>query len=428
MNTLVISDLEGKDLNLLLKTKEFLEPNSRVIICGDVLDSTTVYKDITSDDKRKFNLHNLLSIYTNDKIDLVCGNRDTHKIQQLLLGELDPVDKSSYNTEDTELINQFNNGSIEFTDYSRLKELLNTPGPKWKILNIWSDEIDTTSEIVEFLFHNRFIATFQSAPNIIYTIPLELKIRTELTGDNLNDYYAFIVFVVYNSLLQKIKKSPNEYESTMFDESLTNCKKFSGLLYNVYLKMKLIKYVPHGNIDYFFSHGGIKNTFYKDPALLYRYWKFILDSNTHNREQVYLDGISCNITYTGSTPEEFESYCNNFLSKLINSIYTDTSKSINEVRLLLSLSAEIKCKDPELDSKPISNVKRCTVTKDEKTYHNPLKKTTTVPILSGYREIMKDSLETTDLIVLDPQIRRRFNVFGHKPAGFSPIIKELKIL
>lgn len=420
MNYLAISDIEGRDINKLLLTPDYIqEPHPEVIICGDVLDSTFFPKNPVDQldhryPERKFNLHNLVTICTNENIHLICGNRDIDKIKILLLGKL--------KNQEIPLIASFNDGSIDITQhqYEAFRDLLSvSTDSKWEIdFNHWMDKLDITeTEELSTIFFRRFKDVLgTSAPNILYTIPLELQITSSLEGNALKDYYAFIVLVVYNSLLrQETPQIP--YDISMFDTPFTNCKAFAGLLYNVYLKIKLTKYIDYGNTDYFFSHGGITQTFYKDPTILYRYWDFILSYNKDVRKKPLTE------KYIGSTPQEFEAYCNRFITSIIANIYDDITKSKNDIKLLLTLCFPINCKN-DLPS----NIKKCDFlyTKDDGTVvtvNNPFKdiKTGTgiVPILPGFRDII------TDHIPNDNGMVKRFNVFGHQPVGFSPMIKAL---
>jgi hypothetical protein len=123
---IVISDPEGHDIYSLMN-KNFCT-NTKIIICGDIIDSTMSSRnDIMYDPKicndlkldlfknKSYNLHNLDEI-DKKNISVFLGNRDLNKIKCVFLNKL----KRIAGVNDTsKLINHFNNGN----DYNLVNNL-----------------------------------------------------------------------------------------------------------------------------------------------------------------------------------------------------------------------------------------------------------------------------------------------------------------
>jgi hypothetical protein len=440
MSTIALSDLEGRDLGIYLQHSKYTKySNDKVIICGDVLDSTAygAKKDDSRLLDRAFNLRNLLTINKNSNIDLICGNRDINKIKLLLLNKLQDVDIDK--PEDLELIKKFNDGTIEFKDYDKLKEILSSIASKdipiWKEdmkkwplfwLNKQSTDLSGKKTTKNNIFHNRFIDLFSEsmgASNVLYTIPLELGIKL----DKEDDYYAFVVLVVYNSLLNK-QKPQCGYRSIQFDKEFENSRMFSGLLFSVFSNMKLIeyKYIKETMTDYFFSHGGITEEFYNKHGQLYAYWDFILKQYGSTRVEISRSSSDTSVhqihdEFVNPKLINFVSECNRFMKDVIYNSFTDTSP-LAHIMVLLYLISVVKCEDGTLVP--------CT--------DNPFEENNFMPIMPGFREMITKYLPFEDYSVkyqgksnsnyitvtkIRNSIVKRFNVFGHQPVGFSPMVK-----
>jgi hypothetical protein len=221
-----ISDGEGS--NARINEPDF---NGKVDYVGDLFDS------VGNIDDKCFNLRNMVLFKMNyDQYTLKIGNRDINKIKFLPLGKLQPlptVSDSIFQVPDprTSFIMSFNFGEcdLSYDFYSQLKDIVTSqigeqawisdmksfypfwnttlmpfqpPNTKW-------DEIDETINLSNknSIFFNRLNYIIgvdgktgtMSAPNLLYSIPKELGYVSET--DYKDDYYAFIVLAIFNSLL-----------------------------------------------------------------------------------------------------------------------------------------------------------------------------------------------------------------------------------
>ncbi len=293
-NINVISDYEGEQINSKLYNK-----TNKLIVCGDILDSTVGRGSENLLDKKTgtinniqkiYNLRNILAVVENPNIHLIFGNRDINKFKCKFLtkmvtyGHLDIFDK-------------FNKGDIHL-DKSTYKQYKMNP-PKWKAdtrnwYPFWSDKI---SENLEYwrtpetdiketnIFLKRFFRIFgtdgiqgtMSALNLLYTIPVELGINIDyelldpIPDNNKLDYLAFIVLAVFrimtliNNTPQEIKTQNIENIGTMNELKYTV---LNGLLSRLYSGLPNTSYVSYFNDKinkrlYIFSHGGITSTLIK---------------------------------------------------------------------------------------------------------------------------------------------------------------------
>jgi hypothetical protein len=243
-NYFIVSDLKGADLvnrfcqctsvKKSITCKEckcIIGVKDKIIICGKVTDSTTSQPEHSKTYmNRSKNLSNLIEINNNENISLVVGNRDLNKIKLLLLGKLN-------NQYGDKMIAKFNDGSIDITYESYLQLLNKTKsaqkGGKFtfvkdspEIKSDWKEDVkdwpifwenvdytkwedlptrddDTFKDTTGFFF-NRYYDVFvasMGSPYMLFTIPNELSIDINIGQMEMYDYYAFIVFVIYNSLL-----------------------------------------------------------------------------------------------------------------------------------------------------------------------------------------------------------------------------------
>ncbi len=278
---MVISDLEG------YKIPPF---EGKLIITGDLIDSTISpvdsldfqkYKDFKSN-----NLKNIHRVISDDNIDFILGNRDINKIKCAILCKL----KGS-----SDIINQFNNGNINLNiaSYNELRQSIEWMEdmrdwyPFWN-MNMFKDDKKMLSywqqlPVTENKFLDRFNHIFGrdgvigtiSADNLLSAIPHELNI------DGTDDFKAFIVLSIFNSMLCKIESiishtSVASYSSVTqtltyghgnaiyytkpqdWDKlDKTNSSFARGWLYCLYMKSNVIKLIESDTKLLLFSHGGI---------------------------------------------------------------------------------------------------------------------------------------------------------------------------
>ena len=284
-NIIAISDVEGFDINSTLPVEchcnsvnECLICNTNdIFICGDLLDSTSAPGHNINENK-KFNLRNILKVIKHTNINLILGNRDLNKIKCLSLNKLNTDGINSKN---------FNDGNIilNYSTYESLLAELKENGNPWFApmkhwYTFWSPTLgDKGKKIWKAIqdysktpFLNRFNEIFgadnsigtMSADNLLHTIPLELVItdgkiqsmnnKSEKSIEKINDYKAFIVLAIFNSML--INQEPTLKFPTLNIETL-NSSSFKGWLYKLLTESKVCDYkIDEGKI-YIFSHGGI---------------------------------------------------------------------------------------------------------------------------------------------------------------------------
>jgi predicted phosphodiesterase len=226
MNIYAISDLEGLYPQQVLPIYEEIKKekeNKKLIICGDVIDSTIAGKVIYKEEKfRTLKSNNIKTIYdivTNPNIFLTFGNRDLNKMKVGPLSELksisDASDASDNPIDQIDLINQFNNGelNLDFSTYQSFSKLrldwvqkMSNWYPFWggaisdKISYWKDDDCQPEGKFFERRFQKIFGADTSigtmSAGYLLETVPLELGLYTK--GNN--DYNAFVVLAVFRAL------------------------------------------------------------------------------------------------------------------------------------------------------------------------------------------------------------------------------------
>lgn len=314
------SDPEGYDI---LKMTDF-NPNksdNKLIICGDILDSTFI-GNISSDyDKLKaksFNLRNIRNVLLNKNITLVLGNRDLNKIKCMQLCKLSTKKGAPNN----ELINKFNNGNIDLNKetYEIIFKFIKgnkgpsndeTPASPWKIYNMskwytfWAEGLGKGKEwnktMKEYYIDDKgprpqnypqpFLTRFKeifgkdnvdgtmSADNLLYTIPHELGLSS-LNLDRFKqvdylDYFAFIVLAVFNSML--INDGTKPIDNPFVGPVIPNSSSFKGWLYQLYKSdntnpiyyLDGIKSSENNKMNLIiFSHGGVTKDLISNPNIL----------------------------------------------------------------------------------------------------------------------------------------------------------------
>lgn len=465
----------------------------KLIICGDILDSTSM---IGSDDRdKKYNLRNLIEIYNNPQYIFLLGNRDINKIKCLLLNKIndDPqviiqymiVHSLSHDTytqfkkDDIpslkKYINSFNNGTIKFEEYQKFKELLNKYQIFWKEnIQDWqifwgpnppaiqedseegfdfSEQIKEAKEAkendkkksedsrrtieqlkkeynVNNFFLNRFNDVFKismGANNLLDKICVELGLGLGLGNTLTSDNKAFIVLTVFNSLLQK--KTKNEYK--YINKKYEDASNFEGLLYSVYMRdnTKICDSLIIENKYYIFSHGGITNTLIQDNTLIFNnYINFmaILSQNPNFNKRLIYNSTYLMAKSSCNNHKDFTIKCisklnkrianiSNFLKKIISNIFDNEFERFQNIYFLLAMSASYDCSNEDL----INNLE---ITKNNHYFKCPkgilFNSNISSPILPGFGELYKDPLKLT--LNLQHKI---YQVYGHKPAGFSASVK-----
>lgn len=354
-----ISDPEGYDL-LTLSDYKPSDINNKLIISGDVLDSTFVGNILKYPDAinaKSYNLRNIKNVLCNKNIKLVFGNRDLNKIKCKFLCELE-------NPNNDENITNFNNGDIklDIDIYKLLLEKINNSIP-WKIENLnswytfWGDKLgdlnkDLTKkqpkqwhEKMDYStdpFFKRFEEIFgadtaigtMSAGNLLYTIPNELDLYYD-NKDN-QDYLAFIVLAVFKSMLIKTEIQDVDLCKNIEIKSIRNSNLFKGWLYNLYSSQQALHIEGDSTNIYLFSHGGITKELIQNPEILDSY----LDLYNKNRElyNILIDGNT--IEYSVKLEQKGGYYSNNLeninidviqLKKIVDDINNKIKTNINRV-------------------------------------------------------------------------------------------------
>ena len=302
-NITVISDYEGEEIN-----SKLYDDKKKLLICGDILDSTVgggsefLFDKLTgkiNEIQKIYNIRNIKAIVENQNIHLIFGNRDVNKFKCKFLTKM-----KYKNHED--ICYKFNKGNInlDFKTYTELKNinfkwLADTKHwyPFWnsKIVEpqnqkYWATEeirinnYNTQIEENKFsnnIFLKRFYRIFgieclqgsMSAGNLLYTIPIELGIT--LNSDYIRnnvlqylDYLAFIVLAVFRVMTIFNKGDPKILQEDITGigtMKILNTTLLNGLLSRFYSNIPNTSFVSYfsDNLNdnlYIFSHGGITST------------------------------------------------------------------------------------------------------------------------------------------------------------------------
>ncbi len=291
----IISDLEGEgipDVN-----------NEKILICGDILDSTISRGVDTSKMpisgtigkfNKTYNIRNLLNVVNNANIRLILGNRDLNKLK------CNPLCKMKTPSKDKSLYVDFNEGRINLSKdtYKIYKNLLKNAGwisnmkswaPFWNN-SIWNktlknkDGTDTdnpnyklwcndnnTDKDDAFPFFERFNRIFgadgsdgtMSAGNLLYAIPIEIFGQQKYTqiyknDDETKDYFAFIVLATFNAMFNTTQTINTKFK-IINEKEILSTTYLGGLLNKFYnsIHVLFIGYYDINDNFYIFSHGGI---------------------------------------------------------------------------------------------------------------------------------------------------------------------------
>lgn len=285
--TYAISDPEGFNLYSLLN------PNTSktipIVICGDLLDSTTTTTNDELTKLKSFNLFNIHEVIKSDSnVTLTLGNRDLNKIKCRYLCTLNtPAFEEGrftniFKGKIIDLITKFNEGNIDLTpeNCERLSKACVTGKiMPWthKMQHWWTfwnfkTVRDFRSNDAKYcenadIFHKRFLDIFgadgsegtMSAKNLLETIPYELFGETSKTYTP--NYKAFIVLAVFKSMMINIKPEfTAKFDvNGVFVKNTTkiNSSLFKGWLCEMYEKSVMcLASIVKQNV-FLFSHAGM---------------------------------------------------------------------------------------------------------------------------------------------------------------------------
>lgn len=385
---IAISDLEGFDINTSIPNKCTCNStcpscaNTNIYICGDIIDSTFFNSNDEAMIKAKsFNLRNIQKVISSNNIKLFLGNRDINKVKLIRLGKL---------SGDSDNITAFNNGTLAFDQYTNLEKTSlewNEKMENWPLFWVGkpSDNTSRNSQPSKN-FINRFNDIFvqsMGAGNLLNTIPIELKLEPTLTDDN----KAFIVLLVFNSMLQKVATTRN----TTFSDQQIKAQFCQGWLYDLFAKSSLCSAEVYKTKTYVFSHGGITGTLYNNIGNLQTLVKqstqktlFQTGGATNNVAEINVIGNLANI--------------NSIFETQISSVFNNNGDNqLNSIHFLLGMSADFNFGITELKS------------------------TTMSPILPGFPQLVinKDHFYEKGKTIVQ--------VFGHKPLGFAASVFKFEL-
>lgn len=303
MKQFLISDPEGYNIWDLINLEEYDNTLDTLTILGDLLDSTQAFPEFSESEfleKKSFNLRNMQEINKKTNVNLIFGNRDLNKIKCLVLNKLKNVEQSQNK-------NNFNNGNIVLSleKYEELKrEILVNSENMWfaKLSNwytFWNPMVGTKKQwnidpnYLATPFLTRFYEIFgidnapndggtMSAKNLLKTIPYEIGVV-----NNNDDYNAFIVLAIFNSLLS----NKFMHGSLDIDLTITNKKESSdlnsnfcnGWLRKIYLdeKNNVCDFIISENAKkvLLLSHGGITKNILEQSHKLKIFKKKLINNN-----------------------------------------------------------------------------------------------------------------------------------------------------
>lgn len=434
---LIISDLEGFSINSSINSST---KYSKLILNGDIIDSTFTSSITDRLDNKSFNIRNIKEAESNESIINILGNRDINKIKCKFLCKLNGNNM---------LIENFNNGNINLNiqTYIDIKTKLNTD--VWKISNMnawytfWNNNVGkgknwtTVPDYSSTPFLSRFYEIFgadngltnggtMSAQNLLFTIPYEYKILNSITEEEnvspivKQDYYAFIVLAIFKSMLIN-NNSPHTISYT------NNSSDFKGLLANLYRKSFVCTNLDFNNKLYLISHGGITNNLINnfvssEDNIIVK----ILDTLKKNEE---LNNILTNSVvfwenmkggYYNSNTEistvskekllECLNFVNNKFKNAIQNILDGPDELPNgkpdiNTLFLLIMSAPFNC---------ANFLSKIDTTKYNFNCGNISNTELISPILPGYRNIRKEFFLIKDIEIIQ--------IFGHQPVGYCGTI------
>jgi|SaaInlStandDraft_6_1057023.scaffolds.fasta_scaffold00062_28 hypothetical protein len=418
----VISDPEGEDIVALAGISTY--ENQRLILCGDILDSTFVGQINDQHISRlSYNIRNIKLIVDNsENIKLIVGNRDINKVKVLPLTTLEG---------DSELIKKFNNGEIDlsYTTFNKLfnenpqfkVKNMNNWYPYWKFINSQSNEnsknwnYDTKDSFLNRYYNifgvdnnkdneNTGTMSAQNTIECIYTELHEMQILPTtdkiLQKSLLDEYKAFLTLAVYRSML-------------IPDEPINNTTvgQFRGYLYKMLKNAFITAYAINKNKILMFSHGGIipstdLQKYYNavkecHTKGIYNYQTTIKQSGGFYKNTDASDIICKDETLKVFFHEAHTIYKNS-IDLLEKEIYNDDEPSVNML-FLLAISA------------PFNNIKLC------KSNNNPVTEIMS-PIQANINLVRKEFF----FVANTERIFETIQIIGHRPSGFASTIDYIE--
>jgi hypothetical protein len=346
----VISDLEGYPIP---------DPrqNEEIIICGDITDTTSQgMSQVELLAKKSNNLKNIWKINNNKKISVIFGNRDLNKIKCKHVNKL----KLTENEINNILINKFNDGEIDlsYTTYEKFINLewvcdMKNWYPFWapdefkiKYDAVYSLSRTSNNELFidrfNLIFGDRAAKAFpgtMSAGALLNSIPHELGI----TYDN-DNYKAFIVLAIYNSMLfpQKLNTTNNVFLSVPVQN--LNSNMFKGWLYHMYTNSKNLFCKSNKLLNklVLFSHGGIT--------------KRLIDNFNDENDNI-LKKLKTYITELSPTHKIRVQDGGVYLTTTNNTSYSTSTitDKINKINRILKYTLK-DCLDEQLNANPSNNM------------------------------------------------------------------------
>ena len=473
MKYFLISDPEGYNIYDLINLDEYKKETDEIIVLGDFIDSTMSFPNFSQDiflEKKSFNLRNIREINKNENIRLIFGNRDLNKIKCLILNKLT-------NSVNSDIINKFNSGDIILSNKNyedlKVKLLKNNENPwiaklsNWYTFwnpNVgsqkqWNLNIDYSSNPFLVRFYEIFgidnasqNGGTMSAQNLLETIPYEIGVKTTN-----QDYKAFIVLAIFNSLLSKnINLLSIDYNLDIKDKKENtdmNANFCKGWLSNIYLnsKNKVCDYIINDTEEFckkclmtksqskdlceicknnnkkilLLSHGGITKSIIKQENKL----KMFKDNLRINND---LKTILLDATLFWSLMiNKIGGYYNNDNDILSENIFdiNNLIKQINSINLQFKQSIEACFYDRISSPVPSFNMLFLLIMSSPFDCMNFTKKITEInrpkcdgidssiqisPIMPGYETMRNEYFYVKEYNV--------YQIFGHQPVGYASTI------
>lgn len=419
----VISDIEGGQLQHFVQKNDNIPYNGKVIVCGDLIDSTVSAEPIAPFERISFNIRNLIKCVTDQNILYVFGNRDLNKIKVYHLSTL----KHSSPQSDGYFA-KFNLGTLGSDEllkaYENLKSEFHSENITYQsTMDHWytfwaaglarKGQRNWANPVIykDNPFLKRFKDIFgrdnaegtMSADNLLKTIPIELNIPLNMD----NDYKAFIVLYVFRIMLM-----PDSYPITP-KFNILNIPSLRGLLRDFYAKGSGILYANNSLKKelLIFSHGGLTSKFSQQHFI--NIFKQILalsnqltsasdvnfqtGGNAHSLQSIITNIIQFNIFLKNQIE---------FVLSEFNPTYLDPKPSTSMLFLLI-ITAPFDCNLFTTKLKP-GTINNCGLI---------LPSADLGPIVTGIRELIRLPLHLTDYNLIQ--------VFGHYSAGIGASIANV---
>jgi hypothetical protein len=457
MTQIFCSDLEGADLRL------FEQGEKSITVLGDLFDSTNI-NSTTFLETKSFNLRNMQMINKKRNINLIFGNRDLNKIKCLILNKLNMNTLENMKNIDErqdglrELIDNFNNGNIVLSlqNYERLKMGVNNLKKIWRAQmsnwytfwnpfvgkkKNWVEETNYSSNPFLMRFNEIFgadnIIGTMSAQNLLKTIPYEIGIDSN--KKDIDDYNAFIVLAIFNSLLS------NNFTCTSLDLDFNiylekknnievNSNFCNGWLRKIYLDEKnnvcdlIISETE--NILFLLSHGGLTKNVLNQSNSLKKFKEKLMDNNNENLKNILTDAT----IFWENKKGGYHDYVDDSKKYNLKTVIMKLKQINSEFKLSIQncLMCDVfseKEKDNEIKANPsidmlflliMTSPFNCTrfndLLKDNKKINceDIISSNQISPIMAGYAVMRNEFFYIEDYEV--------YQIYGHAPVGYSSTI------